>query len=165
MVVIKTLQKRSLKEIFELEYELPATYNTELDKYLKKLDNKNGYKFMKVIMKDQIYKTKFPNKFFCIINYDTSDKSGSHWIAIVRNGDVMYHFGSYGIPPMRAVTDKFTTCKIYYNDRAVQVAGTSICGHLCLNFIEYMIQKNAVFGDYIIESIELSNRYKKERPK
>ena len=45
-MIVKTIPKRSLNQIFALENELPATYNTELDKYLKKIHNKKTFGYL-----------------------------------------------------------------------------------------------------------------------
>ena len=161
-MIIKTLPKRTLKEIFAQETELPATYNTELDKYLKKIDKKNGYRFVGVVMRDQLHKIKCPSKGFFIVNYDASHQSGSHWVGVVKNNNNIYHFGSYGIPVLPEIQAKFSKCNIYYNDRPVQLSGTNICGHLTLAFIEHMIKKNASFYQFISDALQSSNRFKKD---
>ena len=153
------LKKRSLKRIFQEEHHLPATYNTELESYLKKYDGKNGYRFSGVIMKDQVKKLNISDKMFCIVNYDKSYQTGSHWVAVVKEGNNVYHFGSYGISPLREVQAKFSKYDIYYNDRAVQLSDSSICGHLCIAFIEYLLS-NKTFKEFILDCLKYSNRYK-----
>ena len=103
-------------------------------------------------------------KIFFIVNYDKSSKGGSHWVACVKNGDILYHFGSYGIPPLREITGHFSASHIHYNDRAVQLNDSAICGHLCLAFIEWMILDNAnkTFYKFIDECMKYSNRYKQD---
>ena len=115
-------------------------------------------------MKDEVKKMQIKQKMFFIVNYDKSSKGGSHWVACVKNGDILYHFGSYGIPPLREITGHFSTSHIHYNDRAVQLNDSAICGHLCLAFIEWMILDNATktFYKFIDECLKYSNRYKKD---
>ena len=161
-MIVKTIPKRSLNQIFVLENELPATYNTELDKYLKKIHNKNGYKFIGIVMRDEVRKLPCPSKCFFIVNYDESHQGGSHWIAVVKSGTDVYHFGSYGISPLKEIKTRFSNCNIYYNDRSLQLTGSNICGHLCLAFIEHMIKKNSSFYKFISDAVQSSNRFKKD---
>lgn len=157
------LKKRTLREIFENEQILPATYDKDLKEYLNKYDNKKGYKFAGVIMKDEVKKLKINDKMFFIVNYDTAEQSGSHWVAIVKQGDKVYHFGSYGVPPLTQIKGRFSQYYIYYNDRPVQLPDTAICGHLCLAFIEFMVlEEKKTFYEFISNCLEYSNRYKKD---
>ena len=115
-------------------------------------------------MKDEVKKMQIKKKMFFIVNYDKSSKGGSHWVACVKNGDILYHFGSYGIPPLREISGHFSTSHIHYNDRAVQLNDSAICGHLCLAFIEWMILDNAnkTFYKFMDECKKYSNRYKQD---
>ena len=156
------IKKRSLKQIFEQESTFKATYNTDLIAYLKKYDAKKEYIFGGVIMRNEVKKMEIKKKMFFIVNYDENSKSGSHWVSCVKNGDILYHFGSYGIPSMREIKGHFSNCHIHYNDRAVQLDGSSICGHLCLAFIEWMILEKPknTFYKFIDECLKYSNQYK-----
>jgi hypothetical protein len=158
------IKKRTLKQIFAEESTLKATYNTDLIEYLKKYDGNKSYVFGGVVMKDEVKKMQIKKKMFFIVNYDKSSKGGSHWVGCVKNGDILYHFGSYGIPPLREITGHFSTSHIHYNDRAVQLNDSAICGHLCLAFIEWMILDNAnkTFYKFMDECLKYSNRYKKD---
>ena len=50
------IKKYSIKEIFDNENILKATYNVDLIEYLKKYNGKKGYVFSGVIMKEEIVK-------------------------------------------------------------------------------------------------------------
>jgi hypothetical protein len=157
------LKKLTLKQIFENEATLPATYNTELIEYLQKYNNKNDYVFSGVIMSNEVSKIVVKDKQFFIVNYDKTNEPGSHWVVIVKDGGEVYHFGSYGIPPIQSIKAKFSKYKLLYNDRPVQLSGTNICGHLCINFIEHMILlKRRTFYNFITECLKHSNRYKND---
>ena len=154
------IKKRTLKQVFSEEHSLDATYNTDLIEYLKRYDGKKGYKFIGVIMRDEVSKVKNCRKCFYIVNYDKSSQSGSHWVGVVKNGTNVYHFGSYGISPLKEIQDRYPNARIYYNNKAIQMSGSSICGHLTLNFIEHMIDEKKSFKDFIVEALKYSNRYK-----
>ena len=111
-----------------------------------------------------------------MVNYDKSSKGGSHWVACVKNGDILYHFGSHGIPPLTEIKGHFSNNHVHYNDRAVQLNDSAICGHLCLAFIEWMIldNSNKIFYKIyrrmfkILQSIQTrynTNRTKQKRQK
>ena len=155
------LRKLTLKQIFENEDTLPATYNTELIEYLRRYEGVNGYVFSGVIMSNEVRKIEIKEKQFFIVNYDKTNEPGSHWVAIVKDKGEVYHFGSYGISPIQPIKARFSKYKLLYNDRPVQLSGTNICGHLCINFIEHMILlKRRTFYNFITESLKYSNRYK-----
>ena len=50
---------------------------------------------------------KIYDKMFFRVNYDNSDLSGSHWVAVVKNNQFDYYFDSYGLRPLAEVIDKF----------------------------------------------------------
>lgn len=156
------IKKRTLKKIFEEEENLDVTYNKDLREYLKKYDGKKGFKNCGVIMRNEVKKLKIHDKMFVIVNYDSTDQSGSHWIVLIKNENKVYHFGSFGIPTLHEIKGHFSQFPIYYNDRAVQLTGTSICGHLCLAFIEHMLLTNKTFYQFLSEELLYSNRYKNE---
>ena len=154
------IKNNSIKEIFDNENILKATYNVDLIEYLKKYDGKKGYIFTGVIMRDEVIKMPVYDKQFFIVNYDKSTQEGSHWVAVVKNKNDVYHFGSYGIPPLGVIKSKFSKNKIYYSDTPMQLNESSICGYLCLKFIEWMIQERQTFYEFLSKCMSHSSRYK-----
>jgi hypothetical protein len=156
MKVETNIQKLFLKESY-----YPSTYSTDLNRELKNLV-KNFPTFMNggVIMKDEVSLLKIYDKMVFIVNYDNSNLSGSHWVGVVKINNIVFHFGSYGIPPLREITDKFKrNNKIYYNDIAVQLDNSKICGNLTL----YVIQELVRGKSFRVVSDKLylfSNRYR-----
>ena len=47
------------------------------------------------------------DKMFFIVNYDNSNLSGSHWVAVTKIDSLVYYFDSYGLRPLTEVVDKF----------------------------------------------------------
>ena len=154
------IKNNSIKYIFDNENILKATYNVDLIEYLKKYDGKKGYVFTGVIMKDEVIKMPVYDKQFFIVNYDKSTQEGSHWVAVVKNKNILYHFGSYGIPPLGVIKAKFSKYKIYYSDTPMQLNESSICGYLCLKFIEWMIEEKKTFYEFLSKCMDYSNRYR-----
>lgn len=72
-----------------------------------------------------------------ILNLDTSDGMGTHWVAYYKKNSNIYYFDSYGNlpPPMELVNYFGSDCTIYYNYSNFQKYGTVICGHLCIQFL------------------------------
>ena len=73
-----------------------------------------------------------PNKKECgIVNFDTSDGPGTHWVAWYKNGRTKIYFDSYGVqPPLEVI--QYLKGPIHYNTDQLQPAGEVFCGHLCL---------------------------------
>lgn len=77
-----------------------------------------------------------------VANTDTSDKPGTHWIAIYidQNGDGKY-FDSYGVGPIIPYhIDRIRrNCKRYeWNDQQIQSFDSQVCGEYCIMFLHYM---------------------------
>jgi hypothetical protein len=155
----------NLKQVFENEKKMDLTYDSELRNYLNKYSGMNEYVFNDILMKDQIKNLPQNKKLFCIVNYDTSEKSGSHWVAIVKDNNIVFYFDSYGIYPLKEVKQRYPNKKIIYNDYAVQKINSNICGHLCIAFIEHIVVKQKSYYDFLTECDKYSTRYKNDHNK
>ena len=87
------------------------------------------------------YIPQYPFNIECgIVNLNTSDQSGSHWVCYYRNGSGIFYFDSYGqITPVEIQRYLKTGREfkrgsevIQRNTDIVHAANTSVCGHLCL---------------------------------
>ena len=81
------------------------------------------------------------NKKECgIVNLDTSDGPGTHWVAWYKNGRTKIYFGSYGVqPPLEVI--KYLGSPIHYNTDKLQTAGEVFVG-ICV----YTFSKNLAMG-------------------
>ncbi len=71
-----------------------------------------------------------------IINLDTKDSGGTHWIAYYKRNRVVKYFDSFGdLRPPIEVINYFKDCTVVYNKSALQTFNTNNCGHLCLAFL------------------------------
>lgn len=73
-----------------------------------------------------------------IVNLDTSDRPGTHWVCYVKKGDNVLYFDPFGnLRPQPELLNylKGNNIKIYYNRTNHQKWGTPYCGHLCLQFL------------------------------
>ena len=83
-----------------------------------------------------------------IMNFNTSDQSGSHWVCWYKNGSERIYFDSFGcITPIELQNylktplefENNTRC-IQRNSEQVQEANTQICGQLCLYVLKNLSQ-------------------------
>lgn len=73
-----------------------------------------------------------------ISNLDDSDGPGTHWVAYAKRGNHVMYFDSFGNlrPPKELVQYFGPSAKIEYNYTSYQNYNQSICGQLCLRFLQ-----------------------------
>lgn len=110
-----------------------ALYDTELREYAKTL--RIPY-FRGVFMRNAMPKKPHTNE-CAIINLDSSSGGGTHWTAYRKRGENVIYYDSFGNlrPPKELIEYLGRGVKIQYNHDREQNYNTSICGHLCLNFL------------------------------
>lgn len=86
-------------------------------------------------MRDELPKN--PKDIECaIINLDSSENEGTHWVAYVKYLDYYEYFDSYGnLKPPLEINKYLKTNNITYNYCNYQNLNTFNCGHLCLKFL------------------------------
>lgn len=72
-----------------------------------------------------------------IVNLDSRQGLGTHWIAYKKKGNEVDYFDSFGdLPPPKELIKYFgKSSHIQYNYNRYQKIGSSNCGHLCLRFL------------------------------
>lgn len=74
-----------------------------------------------------------------IINLDSVESAGTHWVAYVKKGNVIKYFDSFGNlrPPMEVIRyfNKNPKTIITYNYERLQHYNSAICGQLCVRFL------------------------------
>lgn len=92
--------------------------------------------FRGVFMKDALPANIWKNE-TGIVNLDNSEGIGTHWVCYKKLGKTIYYFDSFGnLPPPKELQYYFRTAQnVLYNYKREQPDDTSICGHLCLNFL------------------------------
>lgn len=70
-----------------------------------------------------------------VINLDSSENSGTHWVAYSKIKDYIEYFDSYGNlkPPKEFIA--YVGPRIQYNYYNLQGNNSYNCGHLCLKFL------------------------------
>lgn len=110
----------------------------ELDiiKYTNHLPHFRGV-FMRNNLPNQCYQKECG-----IINLDDVDGPGTHWVAYHKNNNITYYFDSFGnLRPPQEFIKYLGSSKIYYNYKNYQNFGTIICGHLCIQFLNDIVNK------------------------
>ena len=111
--------------------------NIELFTYARELKIPH---FKDVFMRDTLPR-RSTNTVECgIVNLNTSNQPGSHWVCYYRNKRDIIFFDSYGqVTPMEIQQYLKTSWEfergsefIQRNTDIVQAVNTSVCGHLCL---------------------------------
>ena len=122
--------------VFNIDIPNKSLTNIELSTYAKQL----GIPYFRgVYMRDRL-PAKVYNKECGIVNLNTSQESGSHWVCYYKDGRQRIYFDSFGqITPIEI--QKYLKSKtefanaepvIQRNTDIVQAINTSVCGHLCL---------------------------------
>lgn len=109
-------------------------FDYELEEYAKKLKIPH---FRGVLMRDEL-NNRHPWINECsIINLDSSDGPGTHWVAYNKKSDKTEYFDSFGDlkPPKELIEYLGSNNKIMYNRDKYQTYSTSNCGKLCLQFL------------------------------
>lgn len=80
---------------------------------------------------------KYPNdRESAIVNLETSSENGSHWVCYSKNKNVINYFDSFGnLKPPPQLLKYFKGLNVFYNRDRVQKWNSSICGHLCLQYL------------------------------
>ena len=71
-----------------------------------------------------------------IVNLDSSDGPGTHWVAFSKCGSRALYYDSFGdLPPPREIASHLAGSSISFNYTSEQSFDTVVCGHLCLLFL------------------------------
>jgi hypothetical protein len=72
-----------------------------------------------------------------IVNLDDTNGPGTHWVCYKKLNDTVFYFDSLGnLPPPKELIQYFgNVTNIHYNFDKIQKESSSVCGHLCLEFL------------------------------
>jgi hypothetical protein len=109
-------------------------------------------KFRGVFMIDTLPKKS--NNIECgIVNLDTSNNSGTHWVAYYKNKNKSYYFDSFGVDPPGELKNYLNT-EIISSTFQIQKFNTNNCGYYCLLVLKLMEKYD--YRDIIIRLLESS---------
>lgn len=101
------------------------------------LEHSNDIPFFRgVYMRDEL--PRKPRKTECgIINLDSSNNKGTHWVAYAKVDNYCQYFNSYGnLKPPLELVKYLKNIVINYNYERYQRYNTVNCGHLCIQFLK-----------------------------
>ena len=139
------------------EVDIPTTdrglTNIDILHFMNLLEVPN---FRGVFMRDEL--PKIPKPLECgIMNFNTHDQSGSHWVCYVKRGKKRIYFDSFGqITPLEM--QKYLKTKFEFengipvierNTDIVQGPNTSICGHLCLFVLTSLMREHLTYQEVL----------------
>lgn len=92
--------------------------------------------FRGVFMRDDLPERPLFNE-SGIVNLDNTSGPGTHWVCYKKMDNKVFYFDSLGnLPPPNELLQYFKSADdIMYNYDVKQKGNTSICGHLCLEFL------------------------------
>ena len=136
----------SSEHIQSTEPRLGST-NIFLTELAKRMKLKN---FRGVYMRDELLRDaeKPLSQKSGIMNFDTAEKPGSHWVAWYvsdkkNNKSQLYYFDSYGTAVPDEIRRYLGGGPIHHSDFMIQGVNSDICGELCIAFIYLMDQNEA----------------------
>lgn len=100
--------------------------------------------FRGIFMRDNLPNKKAWKNECMIVNHDSIKNNGTHWTCYVKNGKNVYYFDSFGklAPPLELIQYLGSDSNIHYNADQYQKFNTTICGHLCLQFLYAFYKEN-----------------------
>lgn len=111
-------------------------YDGEIEAELETCDSFQG-----VFMSDTIPTNFKSSKQGIIINLDSSEEIGSHWVAFWRNTDGSgEYFDSFGAPPpfhIQTSLEVLSQSELIYSNVSLQHESSSSCGLYCIFFIKH----------------------------
>lgn len=89
--------------------------------------------------------------FGLVVNTDSSDKNGTHWLAIVVQKGVCHYFDSFGGLPrvkhIRKFCEQFKSC--LFNRMKHQQIQEITCGAYCVYVVNEMLRNNKSFRSVV----------------
>ena len=80
-----------------------------------------------------------------ILNTDSSEGTGEHWLALVLEEDECFFFDSFGLPILEESLMKYLEphyCIAIYSDVCIQHIESNKCGEFCILFIKHVDSKS-----------------------
>ena len=127
--------------------------NFDLIKYAHELKIEN---FRGVFMRDTLPKS--PNHKECgIVNFNTSDQAGSHWVCYYKNRKNRIYFDSFGQVTLMEIQKYLKTKQEFDSEKSViqrntdivQHVNTHVCGHLCLFVLTTLTREHLSYQDVL----------------
>lgn len=97
---------------------------------------KNVPFFRGVFMRDRLPKKPWKRENI-IVNLDSYNSRGTHWVALRILPNRAYYFNSFGnLSPPPEIVQYCSNRPIYFNKRRYQSFNSNQCGQLCVKFLK-----------------------------
>ena len=94
----------------------------------------------------------------CIINLDSLENAGTHWVCCVPGGRALWYFDSFGM----GFPQEFKSSKpVIWNSSQYQNINSVLCGYYCLFFLHQWAQGKDFYD--ILKPFSLSDTMKNEK--
>lgn len=79
---------------------------------------------------------KLTNGYY-VINLDSKNGSGTHWVCFVKDNKNIFYMDSFGMPPAQDEINVFKKehDDVYFNNKQIQDINSILCGYFCLLFL------------------------------
>ncbi len=124
--------------------KLKPLSNIDLEKLAKELRIKN---FRGVFMRDTLPQ-KIKEKECGIVNLDSVENEGTHWVCYYKNRNNKYYFDSFGLDPPFEIKN-YLGENVLMSTFQIQKLGSNYCGHLCLKVL-YELNNGNSFEELIL---------------
>ena len=117
----------------------------DINKYIKEF----GIPHVKgIYMRDALPK-QVRNVEAGIMNLDTMEGLGTHWVCYYKENNICYYFDSYGLFPPKEF-DEYVKCDILLNTYNIQKEKEYICGQLCIYVLYGLLVEHIKFHEILI---------------
>ena len=133
--------------------------NIELDMLSKKLKLTN---YRGAISRDQLPQFPVKKRESFILNLQKAgDGNGSHWVGLIKDGNKVFYFDSYGGPQPNDVCNRYPDLRVISSTFIAQNTNDDVyCGILSLYVIYYYWKRGRDFFDICVKikkAYDLSN--------
>ena len=106
------------------------------------------------LMSNEINKIKHIKlPIYVVINYQSDEFNGSHWVCFYKDKNKSYYFDSYGLQIIPELADYLKGG--YQSTFKIQPDNTKMCGSLCM-FVLYKLSQN---NDFFHIILKLNNHF------
>ena len=97
-----------------------------------------------VVMRDECYLPETGKGL--IVNLESSDENGTHWICFYRSALGIFYEDSFGVPPIQELVDlcRKERIKLFFNTLQHQALSSDDCGYQCLFFLDSMVHNKGM---------------------
>jgi hypothetical protein len=137
-----------------------ALSNFEIEEYCMK----KGLPLKGVMSKDLLDNTALKNGDVYVLNLDTTDGNGTHWVCLMKNKGISLYYDPFGVEPPESVLAKIKNTKgrCYYSQEVNQDLDSVLCGYYCLSIIKSIFRDNISFRDYLAKLYNEPNKKNKK---